>query len=80
MDEITLGEVARGFERLEKTLDAHGLKLDAIQTQTTRTNGRVTAHDTEIRAIKGIVDRAIWAGVGLNVSIIAGVIVWWATH
>ncbi len=42
MDEMTAGEIRRTLERLERASDAHGVKLDDIKEQTTKTNGRTT--------------------------------------
>lgn len=61
--------------------------LTEIKTQTTKTNGRVDRHDDsfvvsnrEIRDIKETLSKALWVGVGLNTSIIAGVVIYWATQ
>jgi hypothetical protein len=40
-EDMTPGEIARTLERIEAGQLQHGIKLDEIKEQTTRTNGRV---------------------------------------
>ena len=52
MDEITVGEIARSLTRLEVSQRDQTEKLDVIKDQTTRTNGRVTALERDVRDLK----------------------------
>jgi len=61
--------------------------LAAINEQCTKTNGRVNGHDDhfamndrEIRDIKDTLSKVLWLFLGLNVSVIGGIIVYWVTH
>lgn len=53
--------------------------LASISEQVTKTNGRVNGHDREIKELKDTVSRAMWWALGVNGSVIVGVIVWWLT-
>lgn len=50
--------------------------LSGIKDQTTKTNGRVNAHDGEIAELKTTVSRAMWWALGINGTVIAGVILY----
>jgi hypothetical protein len=76
VDEMTIGEIARTLRRIEDLQTIHGSTLDDIKQQVTRTNGRVSMHDIEIRDIKGV----FRAALALQSSIVAGVVIWWLTH
>jgi methyl-accepting chemotaxis protein len=49
--------------------------LTTIREQVTKTNGRVNGHDREIRDLKDTMTWAIRLLVGLNVTVVGGVIV-----
>ncbi len=85
-DQLTHGEIGRALERVEAAIVSHGVKLDAIIVQTTKTNGtvarhdeRLTVNDREIRALKDDHRRVVWAVFGLIASVIAGVVVAWVS-
>lgn len=84
MDEITLGEVGRVLEKMEKAHGEFDRKLDAILVQATKTNGRVDGHEGRIEQVEGSVTWAWRLLIGLNVtvvgSVIAGVIVYVMTR
>lgn len=50
-------------------------KLGEIADQVTKTNGRVNGHDREISDLKDTVTWAIRLIVGLNVTVIGGVVI-----
>lgn len=79
-DQLTHGELGRALERVEAAIMAHGSKLDAIIVQTTRTNGRVDRHDDQLKVLESTVSWAWRLIIGLNVTVVGSVIVWWATH
>lgn len=79
-DDLTNAEIGRALERVEAAIVSHGTKLDAIIVQTTKTNGRVDRHDDQLRDIEQTVGWAWRLIIGLNVTVIGGVIIWWATH
>lgn len=79
-NDMTNAEIGRALERVEAAIVSHGGKLDAIIVQTTKTNGRVDRHDDQLRDIEQTVVWAWRSIIGLNVAVIGGVIVWWATH
>ena len=54
--------------------------LAEINDQVTRTNGRVNGHDREIKDMKDTLTWAIRLVLGLNASVVVGVIVYWVTH
>lgn len=80
MEDLSIAEIGRVLVRVELLLSQHDDKLAAIKDQVVRTNGRVGMHDIEIRDIKGVFSRALWAAVALNTSIISGLVIWWVTH
>ena len=80
MEDLSIAEIGRVLVRVELLLSQHDDKLAAIKDQVVRTNGRVGMHDIEIRDIKGVFSRALWAAVALNTSIISGLVIWWLTH
>jgi CHASE3 domain sensor protein len=55
-------------------------KLAEINEQVTITNGRVNGHDREIRDMKETITWAIRLVIGLNVTVLGAVIVYWVTH
>lgn len=79
-DVMTNAEIGRVLERVESAIVSHGGKLDAIIVQTTKTNGRVDRHDDQLRELESTVGWAWKAVVGLNVTVIGGVVVWWVTQ
>ncbi|NBQ41617.1 MAG: hypothetical protein EBU23_03380 [Mycobacteriaceae bacterium] len=79
-DVMTNAEIGRVLERVESAIVSHGGKLDAIIVQTTKTNGRVDRHDDQLRDIEQTVGWAWRLVIGLNVTVIGGVVVWWVTH
>jgi len=83
-DEVTIGEVYRVVTRMEAN---HGQRLEAIESQTTKTNGTVGRHDERLanndREIKGLKDdhqRIVWAVLGLVCTVIAGVVIAWVSR
>ena len=83
-DDVTIGEVYRVVTRMEAN---HGQRLEAIEAQTTKTNGtvgrhdeRLTNNDREIKALKEDHSRVVWAIFGLVGTIIAGAVVAWAAR
>lgn len=64
-------------------MDDSSIKLAAISKETTETNGRVNGHDREIKDLKDTTTWAIRLIVGLNVTVVGGVIIaviaFWAT-
>lgn len=83
-DEVTIGEVYRVVTRMEAN---HGQRLEAIEAQTTKTNGtvgrhdeRLTHNDREIKALKEDHNRIVWAVLGLVGTIVAAVLVVWITR
>lgn len=80
VDGLTNGEIGRVLERIDKALSQHDEKLDKVLVQTTITNGRVNRHDEQIKALDGTVSWAWRAIIGLNLTIAAGVVVYYLTH
>lgn len=54
--------------------------LSHIRVQTTETNGRVNAHDMAIGELKDSANKAMWWALGINGSVIAGVIIFLLTQ
>lgn len=80
MDDITPGEISRSLKRLEDSQQRQTETLDEIKEQTTKTNGRVSGHDREIKDIKDTITWALRLIVGMNVSVVIGIVIWWVTH
>lgn len=83
-DEVTIGEVYRVVTRMEAN---HGQRLEAIEAQTTRTNGTVGRHDErlavndrEIQSLKDDHAKVVWAVFGLVCTVIAGVVIAWVNR
>lgn len=83
-DEVTIGEVYRVVTRMEAN---HGQRLEAIEAQTTKTNGtvgrhdeRLTHNDREIKALKDEHQRVVWAVFGLICTVVAGVVIAWVNR
>lgn len=84
MSRVTNDALASMIKGLEKTADErHGenvKRLERIETQTTRTNGRVDQHDIDLALLKvgrgtGSLDwKHIGAGLGVLASIVWGAI------
>lgn len=79
-DVITPGEIARSLARLEALTEAHRSLLDDIRVQVTQTNGRVNAHDREIKDLKVALGRAVGWWLMITGTVIAGVAVWMVTR
>lgn len=79
-NEPTIGEIGRVLERVESAVLSQGEMLNDIRIQTTRTNGRVDRHDDQLRELHSTVGWAWKLVVGLNVTVIGGVVVWWVTQ
>jgi hypothetical protein len=56
------------------------IALSGIKDQTTRTNGRVNAHDGDIAELKSTVSRAMWWALGINGTVIGGVVLYVLTR
>jgi hypothetical protein len=52
VDEMTPGEIGRSLKRLEDSQAIQTRTLGEIKEQTTRTNGRVTALERDVRDLK----------------------------
>lgn len=52
MDEMSPGEIGRSLKRLEDSQEKQTRTLGEIKEQTTKTNGRVTALERDVRDLK----------------------------
>lgn len=77
---VTNGELYRILERMEKRSEAHGVKLELIQTQTTITNGRVSNAERDIKALKAWQSRVGWLFPMALISIAVAVATWFITR